>query len=139
MQPNKALLSKVRDYVALHGERCNMDDWIIAVEDDEDDYLSRDMEYVEGSCGTTLCIGGITAVLDTGGLTYIARVNKFFDGNKNEIRSISNYASEALGIDQNWFYKDQWPHEFLEIAQDEGDAKAMLAVLNYLLDEEEED
>lgn len=110
---NRVLLAKVRDRIAEVGnEHCNMHEWA----------QGTVQAQGEPACGTTACIAGWTLAVHRGA----------YDGADLEglqgVEVLLDVPSDEL------FFKSSWPSHYGRIADDEGDAKGMLAVCDALLD-----
>ncbi len=128
---NRKLLLELRDKVAL-GEDQNYDmDFWVRTKGNVDETGSLATRSNVNMCGTTVCLGGLAIVKETGSLSLKDRV--YTDGNGKILYSVSFEAAQLLGIEEKWFFKQKWPEEFQVIANDDGDRAGMLAVLDYLL------
>ncbi len=139
MQPNRELLGRVRDRVVMLGdEHIDMGFWIAH---NESEVTTEASSSEMPMCGTTLCFAGTIIVEATGKLSYDEDTDMFTDGNGNTYVQVASLASSLANIDEEWFYSFSWPEKFAEIADNEGDAKAMIAIIDHLMNdfEEEED
>lgn len=115
---NKELLARVRDRIAAVGEdHCDMDNW---------SYGGPMKGSGEPVCGTTACIAGHALAIRDG---------LFVEKNYKGQADIAWTASDFLDLpNENLFYDGFWPDKYANLLQDEGNAKAMLAICDDLLD-----
>lgn len=111
---NRELLAQVRDRIAAVGDdHCDMRFWAQGTVSSAGD----------PDCGTTACIAGYTIAMAYGVFTPSAEIWP-----EREARYLLDLPSSDL------FHASCWPDRFQDLREDEGDAKAMLAIVDAILD-----
>lgn len=123
---NRELLAKVRDRIAEVGDdHCDMSDYTVN---------GTMPGSGEPPCGTKACIAGHAFAVQFGSFGQHAV-------RRSELRVLgsgilSQKAARLLDLpDERLFYANCWPARHRHLAADEGDAKAMLAICDGLLDD----
>jgi hypothetical protein len=133
---NREAMSKTRDRIAEVGNGgCDMNNWIGPTK-------ARTALAGEAACGTTGCIAGHALAVHHGTLYYTASSERFAVKNPTGRGTITiNPAARGADIlaltygeAANLFHASNWPEEHKSLRLAEGDAKAMLKVLDDLLD-----
>lgn len=122
---NYEMINAVRDRIAAVGnEHCNMHRWISSPK------RGALNVQISGSgeppCGTTACIAGHLLAIKNGTFTWHESLSDEY---------IPEKAAEILGINNpGLFFMHCWPKHYKDLAESEGHAKGMIAILDAIVD-----